>query len=411
MKIAFVHQPWDFANPPVVEGSLSVLTTEIARRLVNEHEVIVFGNAHPHTAARDVRDGVRYQSFRVSHDRLPLHVLKWIAPRADPGRPHFSHILYYLIYALKIALAVRRERCDVVHIHNFSNFAPVIRRLNPRARIVLHMHCEWLTQIDSKLLERRLRNVDAIVSCGEYITENTRRRFPAHADKCRTVVNGVDPAQFGQGADVAEKNGHDEVLFVGRISPEKAAHTLIDAFAQVSKRHPRVRLRMVGPQVSAPFEFIAQMGEPELAAALAPCYEGDYLADLRRRAALCGEDRVDLAGPAPHDELPALYAHADILVNPSLSEPFGMTVVEAMASGTPVVATRVGGMKEILAEQEAGILVEPNDAAALADAITRLIEDPDLRRAMGAAGRRIVQDKYTWDHVADAFRQIYESGG
>lgn len=410
MKIAFVHQPWDDANPVVKEGSLAIWTDEVGRRLAEDHEVLVFGRHNPARQWVEERDGIRYFGVRLSHDRPLLKLMRLFSSKSNPKRPEFSRGAFHYMYAMKIARAARRERCDVIHIHNFSNFAPVIRRFNPNARIILHMHCEWLSQLDPKLIEPRLRKVDAIVACSDYVTERVRKAFPQHAGKCHTVPNGVDAGRFSATGNESPRNGACRVLFVGRVSPEKGVHTLIDGFERVVREQPGCSLRIVGPLTPAPREFIAQVCDAAQAEALAPCYERDYIADLREKAARAG-GTIDISGPTPHGEMPTLYADADVLVNPSVSEAFGMSLIEAMASGTPVVATRVGGMTEILAEQEAGLLVEPNDPDALSDAILRLARDPDLRRTMGMNGREIARNRYTWDHTTDALRRIYQLAG
>lgn len=411
MRIAFVHHPWDYPNPSVREGSLPIWVYEMARRLARCCDVTVFGRAHPTLPRCEERDGVRFRGVSINHDRPLLRLVRLLAPKGNPRRPDFASLLYHLCYAVKVAIAIRRERCDLVHINNFSNFVPIIRRLNPHAKIALHMECEWLTQLDPALIEPRLRQVNGVIGCSEYVTNKVRRSFPQLADRCHVVLNGVDVERFARNGDGQAASGRNgkQILFVGRVSPEKGVHRLIDAFEQVLRHHPDCSLKIVGPLAAAPREFLAQLCEPEVAAALAPCYDYDYVADLRDRAARLGPDRVDLVGPKRHQELPALFAQADLLVNPSYSEAFGMTVVEAMASGTPVVATRVGGMMEILEGEQAGLLVEPGNAAAVAEAIVRLIDDDELRRRMGVAGRRMAAERYSWDRLAETLLETYRS--
>ena len=110
---------------------------------------------------------------------------------------------------------------------------------------------------------------------------------------------------------------------------------------------------------------------------------------------------MTFAGQVPVDDMPARYDHATIAVLPSLEEGFGLPLVEAMAGGLPTVASRVGGMPEIVVEGETGFLVPPGDAGALAEAIVRLLEDPDLGRRLGEGGRARAMERFSWDVIAD----------
>jgi glycosyltransferase involved in cell wall biosynthesis len=102
------------------------------------------------------------------------------------------------------------------------------------------------------------------------------------------------------------------------------------------------------------------------------------------------------------DEMPPRYHDATVAVMPSLEEGFGLPLAEAMAAGLPTVATRVGGMPEIVVEGETGLLVPPADADALAAAIVRVLADPELARRLGNAGRARAVERYSWDVIADA---------
>jgi glycosyltransferase involved in cell wall biosynthesis len=343
-------------------------------------------------------------------DRL-LRVLRRLSGFYDARRPLFASGLYYLGYALQVANDLGDRACDVVHVQNFSQFVPVIRALNPGVRIVLHAHCEWLTQLDRRMIERRLRQADLVVGCSEYITRKIRQRFPQFADRCQTVSNGVDVGRFfGRNGHAAPGEGGDKrLLFVGRISPEKGVHVLLDAFQKVVERCPRARLEVVGPQGAAPIEFIVGLADDPRVSGLASFYQGDYFSRLRGRLSSDALGRVSFKGHVAHSRLSDHYRNADVLINPSLSEAFGMSLVEAMAAGVPVVATRVGGVPEVVEDGKTGLLVEPGDASALAGAILRLLTDDGLRRSMGEAARRRAVERYSWEAVADRLWHHYKT--
>jgi hypothetical protein len=100
---------------------------------------------------------------------------------------YMSSIWYHLFYALRVAISIRASKYDIVHVHNFLQFVSIIKLFNPASTICLHMHCEWLSQLATKASERRLRKVDLIIGVSDYISEGTRKRFPAIAERCHTV--------------------------------------------------------------------------------------------------------------------------------------------------------------------------------------------------------------------------------
>jgi glycosyltransferase involved in cell wall biosynthesis len=108
-----------------------------------------------------------------------------------------------------------------------------------------------------------------------------------------------------------------------------------------------------------------------------------------------------------HDELHELYARAAVVACPSRREGFGVACLEAMAHGRPVVATRVGGLLDLVVDGETGIVVPPRDPAALRSALDRLLADPDLRRRLGMAGRDRARTQFSWERVTDATLAAY----
>lgn len=419
MKIAFVAQHWDEVDPRGGGStSIAILTYQMARHLTRSGEVLIYARrGHSQQKVQLDEEGIHYRRKSVAvEDQVlkPFKVLDRLLGLCNRKRPFFASSLYYLGYALQVARDMRAQQPDVVHIHNFSQFVPIIRAFNPQAKIVLHMHCEWLTQLDPAMIERRLRQANLVIGCSEYITDKVRCRFPHLASRCQTVCNGVDVDQFIGG------NGHREMgkegkrlLFVGRVSPEKGVHVLLDAFQRVVEHDPLVRLDIVGPAGTIPFDFIVRVSDDQKVAELASFYggilrRGDYFSYLQRRLPSSLTDRVRFVGPVSNTRVADYYRDADVLVNPSFSEAFGMSLVEAMACQVPVVATRVGGAIEIVEGSQAGLLVEPGNATALAEAILHLLEDDSLRKRMGEAGRKQAMARYSWDQVTGQLLRLYE---
>ncbi|MCB0209170.1 MAG: glycosyltransferase family 4 protein [Anaerolineae bacterium] len=413
MRIAFISQPWDDIIPPVQGGSLGIWTYQVARRCTDWADIVVYSRQAPSQAAVQVHEQIEYRRVPTTIEDTvikPLKISERVVGHLNPKRPFFSSSFYYLGYGLQIAKDLRRQPCDVIHIFNFSQFVPILKAANPHAKIVLHMHCEWLTQLDPKRIASRLEKVDLILGCSDYITQKIREQYPQFADRCATVYNGVDFNHF------EAKNGHrttksgQRLLFVGRVSPEKGVHVLLEAFEKVAQQHPDVYLDIVGPVGSAPYEFMVLVSDDKNVAELASFYHGrmhqsDYGADLKDHMTSRFADRVNFVGPINHSQTIDYYHQADILINPSLTEAFGMSLVEAMASKLPVVASRVGGMTEIVREGESGLLFAANDSTALAEAIAKLLNDTSLRTSMGKTGHDFALSRYSWDQVAQSLQK------
>ncbi len=409
MKVAFVNQPWNWV-PPVKGGSIAIWIHEIARRLAGSCDVVVYTRAAPFQKKVENEEGVHYRRFSTAVDERLLGLLEPFERFYKPRRPLFASRLYYPTFALQVARDLGRQQCDFIHLHNLSNFVPAIRAHNPRARIVLHMHCQWLTQIDRAVVAPRLRKVDLVLGCSEYISGKIRRGFPELGRRCQTLFNGVDVPRFSpkRSNDATRPAGEKRLLFVGRITPEKGLHVLVDAFEKVLEREPHARLRIVGPESLTSKQFLVGISEDAQVAALESFYKGSYLGQLRRQvAARRLEGHISFTGFVPHACLAEHYGSADLLVNPSFSEGFPLTIPEAMAHGLPVVATRVGGVPEAVEDGRTGLLVEAGDVRGMAEAIVSLLVDDQRREHMGRAAWQRVSEMFSWDRVAATLLDYY----
>jgi glycosyltransferase involved in cell wall biosynthesis len=243
---------------------------------------------------------------------------------------------------------------------------------------------------------------DTVGGCSEYITRKIAARFPEYRERCVTLTNAANPIEPGESS-----RGTDSVLFVGRISPEKGIHTLVDAFHLVLKEFPHARLDLVGGIGSAPLGFLVGLSDDPKVAALRRFYDSavatdkdPYLVHLERAAGSELGKRIVFHGHVDHDRTAAAYSSATVLTNPSLSESFGMSLVEAMMHEVPVVATRVGGKPYIVDHGETGLLVDAEDSAGLAEAICTVLRDRVKAREMGEAGRKRALERFSWDRTA-----------
>jgi len=313
---------------------------------------------------------------------------------------------------LRVAKYLKYEQCDVVHLHTFPQFVPIIRAFNPKIKIVLEMHCEWLTQLKRKMIESQLKKTDLIVGVSEYITDKIRRRFPKFAHRCKTLINGVDIDAFANDNrhHDSDKENVKQLLFVGRVSPEKGVHVLLDAFQMVFKRYPQVHLTIVGAQVSLPIDFLVGLSEDALTKKLARFHKVNYMSYLNSKLSPELASHVTFTGSIKHRLLKDYYRTADVVVLPSVcNEPCALPLFEAMAASVPVVASRGGGTREVIVDGKTGLLVERGDASALAEAVLRLISSEALNKSMGEAGRKRAVALFSWEQTVQNLCGLYEN--
>jgi len=419
MKIAFVAQPIDGVLPPR-QNSIGIIIYEIARRLAGSCSVSVYLRGGRIRKRVENVEGVDYRFIPIGPDRLFLPVLGRISHALTSKHPLFVSRLYYMGYILQVAKDLRTQDYDIVHVMNFSQFVPIIRAFNQGSKIVLHMGCEWLTQLDRYMIEKRLTDVDLIIGCSDYITSKVRKAFPSIAARCRVVHNGVDIHHFKpqNGTVPRKRDSSKRLLYVGRISPEKGIHTLLEAFEKVVQRHPDAYLDLIGSKLELPLDFLLSLSDDQRVAQLRRFYHGNgggtyfsHLQDYLTSSDLA--NRVRFRGSIPHRELRSHYNSADVLINPSLSEAFGISLIEAMACEVPAVATRVGGMTEIVDNNRTGRLVGADDADSLASTIVSLLSDAGRRKSMGMEGRKRAVELFSWDRICQdylsAVRDIHET--
>jgi glycosyltransferase involved in cell wall biosynthesis/Tfp pilus assembly protein PilF len=419
LKVAFIGQPFVLTRYPTPADSIGILTYEIVRRLAVTSDVTVYtpGEKREET----VHQGVRYKYIPIKFDRSTLQRLEEIPGLYSSNRPSFGSSLYYPAYAWQIAYELRKHPCDVVHIHNLSQFAPIIRALNPKCKIVLHMHCEWLNQLDHKTLEGWLGAVDCILSPSQYISRQIQQRFPQFSERCQVIANGVDADRFlnflAQPQKSSSQKPTKKLLFVGRVCPEKGSHILLEAFRQVLLHDPNVQLTLVGPVGVIPYEYLVGLSDDPQVMALASFHQDDaWISYIRKYMAQLSEQvgegipPVTFKGLVLPAHLPSFYQQADIFVFPSIChEAFGMPIAEAMISGLPVVTTTGGAFPELVEHGKTGLIVERSDVDALAEAIIPLLKDADLRQEMGQAARQRGVEQFPFDKVAVDLQHLYNN--
>ena len=415
LKIAFICQPFVMTSFPNPLDSIGILTYELVRLLAKDCDITVYTSGENYKEV--VHEGVTYRYIPVKTDKSLLKKLEKFPGFKNPKQPLFASQWYYLGFILQVANDLRKRECDIVHIHNLSQFVPIIKALNPQKKVVLHMHCEWLKQLNHKALTKRLRHADLVISPSEYISEQVRQRFPRFASRCQTIYNGVNFARFlNTSVNYGHQNQGKKLLFVGRVCPEKGSHILLEAFKKVRAQYPQTQLTIVGPMGVIPYEYLVGVTDDPVVADLAPFHKDNSWMNYLKKtiSQINGQEKhnkpVSLTGPIPPSGLTDYFRQADIFIFPSIcQEAFGMPIAEAMVAGVPVVATQAGAFPELVEDGKTGILVKRSDADALAEAIIQLLADEQQRKSMGSAGCEKAVDSFSFEKIADDLLSQYES--
>jgi glycosyltransferase involved in cell wall biosynthesis len=402
MKIAFVNQPIGGAIRPKGHcSSIAIIIYELARRLAASHEVTVYDRRGPDQSETETLEGVRFRRLSPEFkDDVPFRVVRKFGRFPDPRRPLFASGWYHRGYIHRIARDLRSQDCEVVLVANMLQYPAIIRRLNPGIRVVLDMQCEWLNQLDRRLVSGHLEHVDLILGCSDFITRKARAALPEHAALCHTLLNGYDAERF-QPASLAV-SGTKRLLFMGRLTPEKGVHVLIDAFQRIADGFPQAELDIVGPEDVTPRSFVVAISDNPATRDLERWHGRSYLAALKQAVPRSLAGRVHFVGSVPHEQTASYYRRSYAYVHPAVwDEPMAMPLFEATASGLPVIATRTGGTPEVVLHGKTGLLVAANDTEALASAIGQLLSDPGLRTKMSRAGGQWAVSNLSWDRVAE----------
>lgn len=367
---------------------------ELAKRLATTFRTIVLCPHAPGAATREILDGVevvRYRYGPASLERLVNDGGIVTNLRNSPWKlmlvPGF--VLAQAISALRL---LRNEGVDVVHAHWLvpqGLVATLLQRVSSRrVPFVVTSHGADLFALRGAFLDSVKRFVLTRARTATVVSGAMREALHAiGADVGKVVVQsmGVELRQRFT-VDAAVQRSSDEMLFVGRLVEKKGLRHLLDAMPEVLRRRPGARLTIVG------------FGPEELV--------------LRRQVAALGlEAHVFFRGAVKQEALPELYRRAALFVAPFVrarsgdQEGLGLVLVEAMGCGCPVLAGNVPAASEVL-EDWPELLVDPRDGAALAAAITRLLDDRETATKLGLALADKAMEKFDWQHVGDRYATL-----
>jgi len=376
---------WEY--PPVVVGGLSRHVYELSRHLAAEgHGVTVYTRGLPGGPREEMDDLVRV--VRVEQYPPPLSIEDLV-----PWTLGFN---IGLIHRAMTELA--EDPPDVLHAHDWLvAYAGIVLADLSRLPLVATIHATERGRHGGRLpgpMQRFVHSVerwlvaeaDRVITCSAFMRDEVVESLAADEGRLELIPNHVDLSPFSPPAESVRLELWDEerplILFAGRLEFEKGVQTALDALARIERAAPGVGLVIAG--------------------------DGTYRSVLEDRAAELGLDgRVRFEGFVDESRLRSLYRSADLAVIPSLYEPFGLVTLEAMASGTPVVAADTGGLREIVDHDVSGLLFPPGDANELAAAAVRILRDPELGARLAREARLGLVARSSWSAAATATAEAY----
>ncbi|MEM9283507.1 MAG: glycogen synthase [Verrucomicrobiota bacterium] len=393
--------------------------------LTNEYPPHIYGGAgiHVQYLARELAKlcevEVRCFGDQLEEQSNPL-VYGAVAETNTYTAPKPLHSVFSALQTC-LDFNTREIDADVVHLHTwYSHFGGILAHLSCGLPLILTVHSleplrPWKREqlgggYDFTLwLEKTaIEMADAIIAVSNDTRDDVLRLFDVEEERVHVIYNGIDPEEYRPTFNEETLRKHEIdpeipfVLFVGRITRQKGIVHLVNAIEHLA----------------TDIQVVLCAGAPDTAEIKA---EMESAVDHARSE--FGGKLVWIQEMIPSDEKIHLYSHASVFCTPSIYEPFGIINLEAMACETPVVASAVGGMKEIIVHGETGLLVpleqqdespfEATDPAAfardLASGINDLMHDEDRRLAMAEAGRERVLTTFSWSEIAKETLALYKS--
>lgn len=326
-----------------------------------------------------------------------MAVVTWVDPcEPDPGDLAGIPVHRFAFFAGSQRAGVERVMRDVATIRRLKRaFDPDVVHVNSLGRsawfhlatadpgaptlVTLHQPLDGRAPAPDSVAGRLLARADAVACCSHAVLQSLRDGVPALRERAAVIGNALpDPPREAPPPAL----GPPTLLFAGRLVPEKGIDAIVPELPALFARHPAARLVVAG--------------------------DGPLAPRLRRAVAARGlAARVAFLGEVPPTEVQARMIDASIVLVPSRVEGFGLVALEAAVAGRPVIATRVGGLPEVVGDGETGVLVAPDDPRGFVRAVADLLDDPLRLRRLGAAARERAMRCFDWQRHVDAYDELY----
>jgi glycosyltransferase involved in cell wall biosynthesis len=391
IKILVVHAQSNAEDCGGSFGILSYFLKDLDRERFDAHAVLSFVDEQPQDATDSpaVRfmqeNGVTCRVMHVPMNRMsanPVVILKY-----------FTALVFSTWGLYRF---MRREKFDVVYTNSVNILASGLAARLAKVKSIYHIHeIVAKPRIVSKVLLRTVGALADTIICINHAAQKLFKEAGVAAAKLAYVPNCIDLERFSgrqNGHDVRKEfvsgTGEKLVASIGRLVPKKGHHIVVEAAGKIVETCPEARILLVGAARSE---------------------NDEYKKQLQRQVEEAGlQNNVVFTGQ--RNDMPDMMAAIDVAVLASSSdltpESSPLVVLEAMAMGTPVVASNLGGIPELLHDTETGYLVPPRDADALAGAILRLLQDAQMAEKMGQAGQNLVRSQYSSEHYSAKIQEV-----
>ena len=377
MKIAMVS-PYDFAWPGGVNAHVSQLSGELRQR--GHHVRVIAPYSSPRT--RDGADGLG-PADGAQRDFIPMGRSVPLSAGGSKARVTLSWWLYPRVRQL-----MARERFDVVHLHEpLAPLLPlmVLQHSNSVNIGTFHAYSDRqrLYRLSRRAVKRWQQRLHGRIAVSAAARAFVSPHFPQQA--YRVIPNGIDYQRFADAVPLPKlRDGLTNILFVGRKDERKGLRYLAEAFTALRRQRADVRLVIVGP------------GKPDReCAALLDGIAAEH------------PGSIVVTGAVSDENLPRYYASADVFCSPATGgESFGIVLLEAMAAGAPVVASDIDGYRDVVQHERNGLLAGARDVDAIARAIARIADNPELSQQLSENGLQTAW-QYRWERVGSAVEDYY----
>ncbi|WNZ28994.1 MAG: glycosyltransferase family 4 protein [Candidatus Bathyarchaeota archaeon] len=376
---------WEY--PPRVVGGIARHCEGLAKALVKQkHDVHLFTLDFPGAPNYEEMDGIKV--YRASTELGHPNFLTWVLM--------FNHFL-----SKRMADITKTVDFDVMHIHDWlAAFSGISFKHYLKKPIVLTMHstevgrAQGLHSPDSFSINGiewwATYEADRVIVCSQSMKNEICDHFNLPREKVDIIPNAIDAANYEIPVDRGAVRqsygvgwGEKLILCVGRLVPQKGVEYFIRAIPLIAKRYPEAKFIIVG--------------------------EGWSRDILEAEAQETGHgNKIAFTGFASDKQVIELMTSADVLVVPSVYEPFGIVALEGMATGVPVVASQVGGLAEVIDHDETGVFVYPRSPESLAWGIDKVLSDPDHAKYLTKNAKEKLHKAYSWEAVAMKTVEVYK---
>ena len=375
---------WEY--PPRVVGGIARHCEGLAKALVKQnHDVHLFTLDFPGSPEYEEMDGIKV--YRASTELGHPNFLTWVLM--------FNHFL-----SKKMADVTKTVDFDVMHVHDWlAAFSGISFKHYIKKPMVLTVHstevgrAQGLHSPDSFSINGiewwSTYEANRVIVCSESMKDEICNHFNIPEKKVDVIPNAIDATKYQTSADKGAVRqrygvgwGEKLVLCVGRLVPQKGVEYFIRAIPSIARRFPEAKYVIVG--------------------------EGWSRDLLEAEARASGHsDKIKFTGFASDQDVIDLMTSADVLVVPSIYEPFGIVALEGMATGVPVVASNVGGLAEVIDHDRTGLFVYPRSPESIAWGIGKILSDPDHAQWLTKNAKEKLHKAYSWEAVAMKTVEVY----